>query len=185
MPQTIGSCQYNGPHLFRKGPSSNFRYKRHSVIPVSLSANGGSTQPVVVETSCSQHVCATLQTRASGVHHVGSAALLIHTKPGASSSSYKPRDSGSLPPSDIMPGEPLLPSTETSQKDSASIPLKEIANWDGKSQDISRVLTAAFGAKDYLDCIKDLRVIGIDPQSYINSLDKVSTQLSLKATCSV
>ena len=59
--------------------------------------------------------------------------------------------------------------------DCASIPLKEIENWDGKSQDISQVLTTAFGAKDYLDCIKNLKARSIDPQSYVNSLDKAGT----------
>ena len=57
---------------------------------------------------------------------------------------------------------------------SASISLKKVANWDGKSQDINQALTAAFGADDYPDCIKDLRANDIDPPSYINNLDQVS-----------
>ena len=57
---------------------------------------------------------------------------------------------------------------------SASSSLIKIANWDGESQGISHTLTAAFGADDYLECIKDLRVREIDPLSYIDNLDKVS-----------
>ena len=56
-----------------------------------------------------------------------------------------------------------------------SILLKEVANWDGKSQGIDQVLTALFGTEDYLDCIKNLRARNIDPQAYINSLDRVSS----------
>lgn len=63
---------------------------------------------------------------------------------------------------------------------SASIWLNKLISWDGGSQDINQVLTAAFGAGDYLDCIKDLRARGIDPLSYINSLDKVRTLLILR-----
>ena len=51
--------------------------------------------------------------------------------------------------------------------------LDEVVNWDGKSPDIDQVLTAAFGAEDYLDSIRNLQSRGIDPLSYINSLDKV------------
>jgi hypothetical protein len=58
---------------------------------------------------------------------------------------------------------------------SASASLKKVANWDGKSQDIGQALTTAFGADDYLDCIKNLRALGIVPRSYIGSLDKVSS----------
>jgi hypothetical protein len=63
-----------------------------------------------------------------------------------------------------------------SQTDSASSSLNEIANWDGKSQAIYEVLATAFGARDYLDCIKNLQVRGIDPGSYINNLDKVRSR---------
>ena len=56
-----------------------------------------------------------------------------------------------------------------------SILVVEVANWDGKSQGIDQVLTALFGMEDYLDCIKNLRARNIDPQAYINSLDKVSS----------
>lgn len=40
-------------------------------------------------------------------------------------------------------------------------------------REITRALTNALGAADYSDCVKDLRRVGIDPQSYINGLDKV------------
>lgn len=50
-----------------------------------------------------------------------------------------------------------------------------VANWDGKSQGIDQVLTAAFNAEDYLECIKDLRARNVDPLSYVNSLDKVGS----------
>ena len=64
--------------------------------------------------------------------------------------------------------------TTTHAVSSASISLKKVANWDGKSQDIDQALTAAFGADDYLDCLKNLRAHDIDPPSYINNLDQVS-----------
>ena len=40
-------------------------------------------------------------------------------------------------------------------------------------REITRALTNALGAADYSDCVKDLRRVGIDPQSYIDGLDKV------------
>ena len=54
--------------------------------------------------------------------------------------------------------------------------LDRVVNWDGRSPDIDQVLAAAFGAEDYLDCLRNLQAQGIDPLSYINSLDKVRTQ---------
>ena len=51
----------------------------------------------------------------------------------------------------------------------------KVANWDGKFWDIGQVLTAAFDANEYLDCIKNLRALDIDPLSYINNLDMVSS----------
>ena len=52
--------------------------------------------------------------------------------------------------------------------------LHRIAHWNGGSpEDTSQVLTAVIGAGDYLDHIKNLKGQGIDPQSYINSLDQV------------
>ena len=58
---------------------------------------------------------------------------------------------------------------------SASIFLKRVANWDGKTQDIYQTLAGAFEAVDYLDCVRNLRAQNIDPMLYINSLDKVSS----------
>jgi hypothetical protein len=55
----------------------------------------------------------------------------------------------------------------------AVIFLRMIANWDRKSPDINSVLTSAFEADGYPDCIKDLKAQNIDPLSYINSLDTV------------
>ena len=55
--------------------------------------------------------------------------------------------------------------------------LRGISNWDGKSQGIDQVLAAAFEAGDYLDCVKNLRTLNIDPVSYINKLDKVNSYL--------
>ena len=66
------------------------------------------------------------------------------------------------------------PVQATTQETSASVFLTKVAAWDGTSQDIEQTLTAAFDAKDYLDCIRDLRGRNIDPLSYIDSLDKVS-----------
>lgn len=68
---------------------------------------------------------------------------------------------------------PFLPLTMASETEYASTLLKRVANWDGKSQDIYHVLETAFGLQDYLDCIKNLEARGIDPESYINNLDKV------------
>lgn len=61
------------------------------------------------------------------------------------------------------------------EKNSASIPLKAIADWDGVSQvtDVHQVVNTAFEAGDYRDCIKDLRARGINPEPYVNNLDKV------------
>ena len=60
---------------------------------------------------------------------------------------------------------------------SASIFLKKIADWDGEIQDIDihQTLTDAFKAPDYLYCIKNLKAHDVDPLSYINNLDKVSS----------
>lgn len=73
-----------------------------------------------------------------------------------------------------MPGATApLPATTTTETASASISLNGIANWDGKSPGIKENLNAAFGAQDYLDCLRDLSARGIEAQSYINGLDKV------------
>jgi len=66
-----------------------------------------------------------------------------------------------------------VPVTTTAESVSAAIFLTKVANWDGKSQDIQKALIAAFGAKDYLECVGDLQAQDIEPQSYINNLDKV------------
>ena len=69
---------------------------------------------------------------------------------------------------------PLAPVT-TAGSVSASTFLKKVADWDGMSQDINRALTTAFEANDYLNCIENLPAKNIDPLSYVNSLDKVSS----------
>ena len=61
---------------------------------------------------------------------------------------------------------------------SAAIYLMKVANWDGTSGDITQVLTTAFEAGDYLECVKDLEAHKIDPCLYINNLEKVSSYLS-------
>ena len=63
---------------------------------------------------------------------------------------------------------------------SASVPLAKVANWDGESQDFDQILTTAFEAEDYLDCIGNLQARGLDPLSYINNLDKVCIFLILR-----
>jgi len=68
-----------------------------------------------------------------------------------------------------------VPVAMTTRAVSASISLIKVVNWDGRSQDIYLVLTTAFEAEDYLDCIRNLRERNIDPVSYINNLDKVSS----------
>jgi len=70
---------------------------------------------------------------------------------------------------------PLRPVPTATQVVSASTSLIKVVGWDGTSQDIKQELTAAFDAKDYLDCIKNLRAQNIEPLSYINSLDKVGS----------
>ena len=100
-----------------------------------------------------------------------SAAHIIGAKLGLP---YKPTLLIVTPPPDTMRDElPPLPLTMTSQPYSASISLKAIADWDGSSQAIYGVLATVFEAPDYLDCIKYLSKRGIDPESYINNLDKV------------
>ena len=69
----------------------------------------------------------------------------------------------------------LPPVTTTSHSLSASISLLKVANWDGTSQGIAQTLTAAFEADDYPYLVKNLKELDIDPQSYIDSLDKVSS----------
>jgi len=76
-------------------------------------------------------------------------------------------DTGGTPPKSPMGGN-------NDHETSASIFLMKVANWDGRSQEIHEALTAAFETKDYLECLKDLRARQIEPQLYINNLDKVS-----------
>ena len=72
-----------------------------------------------------------------------------------------------------------VPATAISKIVPAPIWLNEVINLDWESPDASHVLTTAFEAEDYLDCIENLRERGIDPISYINSLDKVCKILIL------
>jgi hypothetical protein len=50
--------------------------------------------------------------------------------------------------------------------------MRNIANWDRKSPDTSKMLTA-FKTDDYLDCLAKLEVFSIDPLLFVNNLDKV------------
>jgi len=68
---------------------------------------------------------------------------------------------------------PPVPATTTVGSSSAAISLKEVANWDGESQEIHKALTTAFDAGDYQDCLKDFKKLNIEPLSYVNKLDKV------------
>jgi len=77
-------------------------------------------------------------------------------------------------PSDSRYPSPILVAM-TTRAGSASISLMKIVNWDETSQDINQALIAAFDAKDYDECIEDLRARSIKPLSYINSLDKVGS----------
>jgi len=80
-----------------------------------------------------------------------------------------------------MPGAPTPdPVATTVESVSASISLIEVANWDGRSEQIHKALTAAFDAEDYLECLKSLQARQIEPRSYINNLDKASSYLTPK-----
>ena len=60
--------------------------------------------------------------------------------------------------------------------------LRSIADGDLTApQAITRTLTNALAGNDYYDCVKDLPGIGIDPQAYIDGLDKVRPCLSLSS----
>jgi len=86
-----------------------------------------------------------------------------------------------LPPARIAHKEkeqPVLPVVPLHQPPTSTL-LRRIAHWDGSSQEISRVLATTFEAVDYFDCIKGLKEQDIDPQSYIDSLDRVSSCLTL------
>ena len=56
---------------------------------------------------------------------------------------------------------------------SASIPLSLISQNVVSPRDARRVLTDAFTADDYLECIADLTKLDVDPQAYIDGLDRV------------
>lgn len=71
---------------------------------------------------------------------------------------------------------PITPINELS----TSALLHRIVQWDGgPPQEINQTLTVAFGAEDYPDCVGDLKARDIDPQLYINSLDRVSSTRSI------
>ena len=56
---------------------------------------------------------------------------------------------------------------------SASVPLSLISQNAVSPREALRVLTDAFAADDYLECIADLTKLDIDPQAYIDGLDRV------------
>ena len=68
--------------------------------------------------------------------------------------------------------------TARSEK-SASAHLARISKKEVPPQDAQGVLTAAFTAHDYIECIENLRRRQIDPQAYIDGLDKVSSRLPI------
>jgi len=67
---------------------------------------------------------------------------------------------------------------DTSPPLPAATLLKQVAEWDGKSQEIRKTLAAALDAGGYQECIKDLKAQGIDPQSYIDNLNQVGSYSS-------
>ena len=79
-------------------------------------------------------------------------------------------------PSDVRPQ--LKPMAAT--RNSAAVHLRRISQ--GVPRDPQRVLTAAFTAIDYPDCIKNLERWRIDPQAYINGLDQVGSRPSVLAS---
>lgn len=62
-------------------------------------------------------------------------------------------------------------------RDSAAAHLRRVSQ--GVPQDPQQVLTAAFTAIDYSDCIKNLPRWQVDPQAYINGLDQVGSHPSV------
>lgn len=56
---------------------------------------------------------------------------------------------------------------------SASVYLSLISKKKLSPEDVQQVLIAAFTAKNYIDCIKNLNEHEIDPQGYIDGLDRV------------
>ena len=59
---------------------------------------------------------------------------------------------------------------------SAAVQLALISKDKVSPQDAKHVLTAAFTAEDYSDCIKDLNGCEIDPQAYMDGLDQVGSR---------
>ena len=70
---------------------------------------------------------------------------------------------------------------------SASVQLTLISQDEVLPRDAEYVLTAAFTAKDYGDCIKDLDRCKIDPQAFIDGLDRVGsgTTMFMSSTLTV
>ena len=84
----------------------------------------------------------------------------------------------------MEPPNYLSSSTKTPSLRASSVAtnsyLRLIANGNLTSpQAITTILTNALGATDYTDCVKNLRHVdaGIDPQSFIDGLDKVVSHL--------
>jgi len=59
---------------------------------------------------------------------------------------------------------------------SASVHLSRISERTVSPQEAQQVLTAAFTAPDYIECIKNLTVWEINPQAYIDGLDQVCSR---------
>ena len=65
----------------------------------------------------------------------------------------------------------------TTPRRSAAVQLTLISKNEVSPQDAEHVLTAAFTAEDYRDCIKGLTGYEIDPQAYIDGLDRVGSRI--------
>ena len=126
-----------------------------------------------------------------GAAHGGSQRLLTTQQPlpineESDNDSRLPLGSSGVFPSTILVLLPQdhtqyslspLPTVLSTRKAFALVLLKKVAGWDGISEGISEVLTTAFGAEDYLDCVRNLEAHGIEPLSYIDNLDKVDSNL--------
>ena len=64
----------------------------------------------------------------------------------------------------------------TTPRRSASDQLSLISKNKVSAQEAQQVLIAAFTAKDYVDCVKNLNGRKIDPQAYIDGLDRVRSR---------
>jgi len=69
--------------------------------------------------------------------------------------------------------------TPETPRRSASVNLSLISQKRVAPQDAQEVLTTAFSAHDYIDCIKNLTGWQIDPQAYVDGLDQVCSRLSM------